>query len=200
MSSAVNSRWQLITADENENQPRGLKFSTSINLSVYIKIPVNFFSYQLSSTGISCQRLSAGWKQLITVDENENQPRELKFGKSINLSVYIKILVIFFSYLPSSAFSRPAGVAMLGPQASSSPTRRKNLVLAVAQVSGNCNMASPAGTLHYYKYLGCLLSGSQINWPYSMQPNNSEKAAGKAMITGDNKRKSKMNESYAIYI
>ena len=30
------------------------------------------------------------------VDENVNQFRELKFCKSINLSVYIKIFVIFF--------------------------------------------------------------------------------------------------------
>ena len=38
-----------MTADENENQARELKFGTRINFSVYIKIPVNFFSYKMSS-------------------------------------------------------------------------------------------------------------------------------------------------------
>ena len=49
LSTAVNSWWQLITVDENENQLRELKFGTSINIRLYIKIPVELFSYQLSS-------------------------------------------------------------------------------------------------------------------------------------------------------
>ena len=32
-------------------------------------------------------------QQLITVDENENQPREMKFGTQVTFSVYIKIPV-----------------------------------------------------------------------------------------------------------
>ena len=58
-TSLLGSRWkfylilfrnrchQLSTADENENQPRELKFGTSVNFSVYINIPVKFLSYQL---------------------------------------------------------------------------------------------------------------------------------------------------------
>ena len=42
LSSAVNSRQQLITFDESENQVREQKFGTSINFSLYIKIPVEF--------------------------------------------------------------------------------------------------------------------------------------------------------------
>ena len=60
--------------------------------TVYLNIQDKFLSYQLSSAVNSCQ-------QLITVNENENQPRELKFGKSINFSVYINIPVIFFFIL-----------------------------------------------------------------------------------------------------
>ena len=41
--------------------------------------------------------------QLLTVGENENHPRELKFGISINFSVYIKIPAKFFSCQLSSA-------------------------------------------------------------------------------------------------
>ena len=63
---------------------------------LYIKISVEFFSYQLSSAVKSCQ-------QLITVDENENLPRNLKFGISINFSVYRQIPVELFSYQLSSA-------------------------------------------------------------------------------------------------
>ena len=43
----LNSYQQLITAvkaDVNENQPRVLKFGIHINFSVYMKIPINFFS------------------------------------------------------------------------------------------------------------------------------------------------------------
>ena len=85
-----------MTADKNENQPRELKFGTSMNFNVYINIQVNFLSYKLSSDVNS-------WWQLITVNKNENQPRELKFGSCINFSVYINILVKFFSYELSSA-------------------------------------------------------------------------------------------------
>ena len=87
---------QLSTADKKENQPRELKFSTSINFSAYIKISVQFFSYQRSSAVNSRQ-------QLTTADENENQAKELKLGTSINFSVYIKIPVDFF--LKSAAIS-----------------------------------------------------------------------------------------------
>ena len=55
ISSTVINCHQLLTADENENQPRELKFSIYINSSVYMKIQVNFFSYQLSSDVNSCQ-------------------------------------------------------------------------------------------------------------------------------------------------
>ena len=91
LSTAVNSWWQLLTADENENQARELKFGTSINFSVYIKIPVEFFSYQLSLAVNS-------WWQLITDDENEKHPKELIFGISLHFSLYMKIPVDFFSY------------------------------------------------------------------------------------------------------
>ena len=89
MSSAVNSWWQLIKVDENENEPRELKFGTDINFSMYIKIPVKFLSYQLSSAVNS-------WLQVVTADENENQPRQLKLGTHVNFSVHMKIPVIFF--------------------------------------------------------------------------------------------------------
>ena len=56
---------------------------------MYIKIPVKFFSYQLSSAVNS-------WLQVVTADENENHPRELKFGTHINFSVHMKISIIFF--------------------------------------------------------------------------------------------------------
>ena len=57
--TAVITCQQLITAvkaDENENQPGGLKFGTSINFSMYIKITVYFFH-------INCHQLS-------TADDN----------------------------------------------------------------------------------------------------------------------------------
>ena len=38
-SSAVNSCQKMMTADENKNQPRELKFGTCINFSVYMNIP-----------------------------------------------------------------------------------------------------------------------------------------------------------------
>ena len=76
--TAVISCQKLLTADENENQPRELKFATSINFSVNIKIPVKFYSYQLSSAVNSCQKL-------LTTDENENESRERKFGTGISL-------------------------------------------------------------------------------------------------------------------
>ena len=98
LSAAVNSWYQLLINDENENQPRELKFGICINVSVHIKIHVNFFSYLLSSSFNSC-------RQLITVDENENQPRELKFGTPINFSVYEKIPVEFCSHQLISAVS-----------------------------------------------------------------------------------------------
>ena len=58
-----------------------------------MKIPVNFIRispHELSAAVTSC-------KQLITVNENKNQPRELKFGVCINFSVHMKILVQFLS-------------------------------------------------------------------------------------------------------
>ena len=70
-----------------------------ITLSVYIKIPVKFFSYQLSSAVNSCQQLMTADK----VDEIKNQPRELKFGKDITNRVYMKDPVKFCSYQLSSA-------------------------------------------------------------------------------------------------
>ena len=52
---------QLLTADDNwlknENQASELKFGTSINFSVYIKIPDNFFLFHLSSAVNSRQQL-----------------------------------------------------------------------------------------------------------------------------------------------
>ena len=41
--------------------------------------------------------------QLSTAVENENQPRELKFGSSMNISMNINILVKFLSYQLASA-------------------------------------------------------------------------------------------------
>ena len=79
------------TVDENENQPRELKFGAHITLRVCRKHPAFNFLYQLLSAINSCQ-------QLITVDENENQPRELKFGTHIIFSVQMKNPIIFFSY------------------------------------------------------------------------------------------------------
>ena len=84
LSTALKSWWRLIKVDENQNQPRELKFGISIHFSVYIKIPVDFFSYQLSLAVNS-------WWQLITVDENENQPKEQKSGKHITLEVKMNI-------------------------------------------------------------------------------------------------------------
>ena len=75
------------------------KFGTHINFSVHMKLPVSFFHiicHQLSTAVNNCQ-------QLITVDENEVQPRELKFSININFSVHMKISVNFLSYRPSSA-------------------------------------------------------------------------------------------------
>ena len=57
LSTAVKSLWQLIKVDENEKQPRELKFGAGINFSVYIKIPINFSFYQLSK---NCQQLITG--------------------------------------------------------------------------------------------------------------------------------------------
>ena len=59
---------------------------TSIHFSLYMKILVKFF---FISAVISCQ-------QLMTVDDNVNQPRELKFGTGNNFSVNIKLSVEFF--------------------------------------------------------------------------------------------------------
>ena len=81
---------KLIIVDENENQPRELKFRTGINFSVYIEILVKFFPYQLL-TAIN------SWLQVVAADEYENQPRELKFGTHINFSVHMKITAKFFS-------------------------------------------------------------------------------------------------------
>ena len=67
-----------------------------INFSVHPKIPINFFSYQLSSAVNICQ-------QLKTVDENKNQPRELRFGTQITLGVCIKHQTQHFLYQLSLA-------------------------------------------------------------------------------------------------
>ena len=56
---------------------------------MYINIQVNLF---FISAVIRCQ-------QLITVDEKENQPRELKFGTHIIFSVQMKNPIIFFFIL-----------------------------------------------------------------------------------------------------
>ena len=56
----------MLKADENKTQSRELKFGKDITNRVYMKIPVNFYLYQLSSAVNS-------WWQLITVDENENK-------------------------------------------------------------------------------------------------------------------------------
>ena len=64
------------------------------------------WKFQSNFIHISCYQLSTAvnsWWQLITVDENWNQLRELKFGTSIKIRLYIKISVEFFSYQLSSA-------------------------------------------------------------------------------------------------
>ena len=66
-----------MTVDENENHPRELKFCTSINLSVYIKIQVNLF---FISAVVSYQQLS-------TADDSTH----------INFSVQMKIPVKMFA-------------------------------------------------------------------------------------------------------
>ena len=80
-----------MTADENENQPRELKFGEDITNRVYMKIPVKFYSYQLLSAVNS-------WSQLITV-EYKKQSKKLKFGTYITLIMYMKISVNFFGIL-----------------------------------------------------------------------------------------------------
>ena len=54
-STADENENLLLTTDENENQAIELKFGTSINISVYIQIPVKFF---FISAVISCQQPS----------------------------------------------------------------------------------------------------------------------------------------------
>ena len=56
--SAVISCQELITVDENGNQPRELKLGTHITLTVCIKHPAQHFVYQLSLAINSCQQLS----------------------------------------------------------------------------------------------------------------------------------------------
>ena len=73
-----------MTADENENQARELRFGTSINFIVYIKIPIGFFSYQLSSAVNSCQ-------QLIKVDEIKNQPSIPRKNKKLHVLKMLKL-------------------------------------------------------------------------------------------------------------
>ena len=57
LSSAVNSCQQLKTIDENENQPRELKFGTDITWRLCIQHPAQHFLYQLSSAINRCQQL-----------------------------------------------------------------------------------------------------------------------------------------------
>ena len=64
------------------------------------------WKFQSNFIHISCHQLSTAvnsWWQLIKVDEIENQPRELKFGMHITLSVYTKIPLEFCSYQLASA-------------------------------------------------------------------------------------------------
>ena len=78
---------QLITALKVDEMKLNLE-----SFSVYMKIPVNFSKYQLSTAFSS-------WRQLISVDENEGQHRDLKFGIHINFSVHLKTPVNTFYIL-----------------------------------------------------------------------------------------------------
>ena len=60
--TAVKSCQQLSKADRNKNQPRELKFGKDITHKMYMKIPVKFYSYQLSSAVNSCQQLMTAVK------------------------------------------------------------------------------------------------------------------------------------------
>ena len=73
-----------VSADENENQRRDLKFGTHFKFIVYTQY--YFFI-------ISCQ-------QLITDGENENQPRELKLPNS-GLSTSEAVLSYQYLHLAS---------------------------------------------------------------------------------------------------
>ena len=66
LSTVVDSRWQQLTADKNENHPRGLKFGTHITFRVWLKVPFQIF-------GESCHQLSIAvdsWWQLMTMKIN----------------------------------------------------------------------------------------------------------------------------------
>ena len=129
------SWWQLIIVDENKNQPRELKRCKSINFRGYIKIPGFFFisavisyqqlmaadncwwkwksrfgtninllckwKFQLSFFHISCHQLSTAKNSR----QNENHPKELKFGAHISLRVCIKHPAHNFLYQLSSAIN-----------------------------------------------------------------------------------------------
>ena len=59
LSSAANSCWQLMAADDNENQPRDLKFGSYITFRVWMEIP---YYYSFITDFIGCQ-------QLLTADD-----------------------------------------------------------------------------------------------------------------------------------
>ena len=60
---------KLLTADENENQPRELNFGTGMNFRGLMKIPL-----KKNVTAVNC------CQKPLNADENKNKSRELKFG------------------------------------------------------------------------------------------------------------------------
>ena len=80
-----------------------------INLESWNLAQVSYLKGRWKSHSIflcdSCHQLSKAVNSCWQLIKNENQPRELKFGTPINFRVYMKILVKFFSYQPSSAVS-----------------------------------------------------------------------------------------------
>ena len=103
--SAFISDWQLLTADNSWQKLMKTKINLeSWNLAKISPIECTW-KFQSNFTHISCHQLSTAvnsWWQLIKVDEIRNLLREPKFSMYIILSVYIKISVIFFSFLLSS--------------------------------------------------------------------------------------------------